>query len=75
MKTTKCTLMRQVKLLRRELEGLAKTRKDESSALKQKKKKNIENGGEKEREKEGKERDPDLRALAFRFAHADELDF
>ena len=65
------TLMRQVKLLRRELESLAKTRKD----LKQRfEAKNTEIGGEKEREKEGEERDLNLGARAFRFAHADELD-
>jgi hypothetical protein len=45
------TLMRQVKLLRRELEGLAKTRKDESSALKQKILRTAERKREKKKEK------------------------
>jgi hypothetical protein len=43
--------MRQVKLLRRELEGLAKTRKEESSALKKKVLRTAERKREKKREK------------------------
>jgi len=45
------SLMRQVKLLRRELEGLAKTRKEESSALKKKVLRTAERKREKKKEK------------------------